>query len=468
MGFIYWGLMEKTLRLDNKQRHIQEEGAPQPQDLHPLDFEEYADEDNLQHLEILPRNYGLSSILHSLVERSMFVQPIFDYLGDNLEVERKDPQGRTLFLAACHSLLGLDAATDSYQDLLEFRSISGSNAIRGNPYPQPENPWRQCEAEGSIRCSGVTFLDFYISHGANLFVVDNYGRNALHQMLDDQDGVLQLRTPPFFDNSLSYLLENCPSLINQPDNAGVCPLHLALRRMTYSLTSLEDRGTPPVLFRFETAVNNLLAAGPSPLTKDNRGNTVIHFLAASRLGACHCYSLAQEQRRFLGVFLNSGVDPQARNSAGMTALEILFTCAGENSDDCKSRLKSTKHKEYHAACKDVLDKFEQAGYALLEPNADGKTLLYLVAGLGSNRACPWFKLLEAKGFNSMTKDKEGRTLLDIAKENSEWMKDLEKSVVPDYELAGAPVEEEPDEIAKADAHAAALAEKWAEWQKSQK
>lgn len=73
----------------------------------------------IKYLDHLPNKTGVQSLLHQLLEEGSFVQPILDFFGDELEVERKDPQGWTLFLAACRSELGLDARTncDYWKDL---------------------------------------------------------------------------------------------------------------------------------------------------------------------------------------------------------------------------------------------------------------------------------------------------------------------------------------------------------------
>ncbi|KAJ5807970.1 hypothetical protein N7474_009239 [Penicillium riverlandense] len=64
--------------------------------------------------------------------------------------------------------------------------------------------------------------------------------------------------------------------------------------------------------------------------------------------------------------------------------------------------------------------FEQKGYILTETNLAGQTLLHVAAGLVSERVSPWFKFLQAKGLDSVARDKEGKTPIDIAKLNEEF------------------------------------------------
>lgn len=173
-----------------------------------------------------------------------------------------------------------------------------------------------------------------------------------------------------------------------------------------------DPEIPEALFRFETAVDDLLAANADPLVRDSRGNTVLHYLAACRLGEGD--QMGDEQRRLLRVFLDRGVDPKARNTTGISALEIFFTTGGDelfrDADD---------YDHFYAIGEEVLGLFEHGGYNYEETNANEQTLLHMVASLVSDRAYPWFKILQAKGLDPMAKDKEGQTPFGIAQANED-------------------------------------------------
>ncbi|KAJ5096766.1 hypothetical protein N7456_007487 [Penicillium angulare] len=399
------GVIEKSLRLEYKRRHI-EKGLPDPEQ---YDYEgkwEEMLEDWIDYLD-LPFRYGVRSVIHSLLEGGMVVQPIFDFLGDKLEVERRDPQGRTLFLAACRSRVGLDAATDGvYADLR--RRGDDKRGIHENPYPQPNNPWKEVEGETFTTCTGPTMLSFLISHGADLLAVDNYGKNALHLLFTYTDHPWAF-LPPLIDNAVEYLIKNCPSLINQPDKAGFYPLHLAIWRMNSIVKPDDER--PASIYRFEETVDPLIAAGADIFAKDGLGNTVLHYLAGSRLSEVD--RLGKEQRRLLQTFLKRGIDPKARNADGQTALEIFCITDDEGRESAFAKFEDL----YYGIGEDVFGQFEQAGYSLQEPTPAGQTLMHLVAGLESGPAWDWFKVLEAKGLDPMAKDKEGETSMDIGMKN---------------------------------------------------
>lgn len=398
------GIMEKALRLESQRRHREQATSEREANDPFYDFE-YDAEGFIDYQDRFPRKYGVCSIIHSLLEDGMFVKPVLDFLGNKLDIERRDPQGRTLFLAACRSTLGLDAAvggiyTSLFRDSDAFRTCN-------NPFPQPENPWKQYKP--TSLCAGPTLLEFFITRGANLLAVDNYGQNAFHHLFGCSDREAQC-IPPLIDTAVKYLVKNCPSLINQPDKAGLYPLHLALRRM--GSVGRPDPEIPEALFRFETAVDDLLAANADPLVRDSRGNTVLHYLAACRLGEGD--QMGDEQRRLLRVFLDRGVDPKARNTTGISALEIFFTTGGDelfrDADD---------YDHFYAIGEEVLGLFEHGGDNYEETNANEQTLLHMVASLVSDRAYPWFKILQAKGLDPMAKDKEGQTPFGIAQANED-------------------------------------------------
>jgi len=97
------------------------------------------------------------------------------------------------------------------------------------------------------------------------------------------------------------------------------------------------------------------------------------------------------------VFLERGVDPKARNTAGVTALELLFTTKDEPMFEIDH-----DYDRFYDIGQEILGAFEQEGYILTETNTANQTLLHLVAELDSDRARPWFDLLKNKGLDVET------------------------------------------------------------------
>lgn len=402
------------LKLERRRRLAEETPAAEGDSDYSSDWEIDDIDNALNYKAEYPRKFGAYSIVHTLLEHGLMVKPVLDFLGDNLDVERRDPQGRTLFLAACRSKLGLDASIEGrYDGLRQHSRFSGLRGLRENPYPQPDSPWKHYESGDTMTCTGRTLFDFFVSRGAKLFAVDNYGKNAFHQLFKDSRDYYE--HPPISETALKYLVTNCQSLINQPDHAGFYPLHLSIRRMG-SYFMLEPDVEPESIFELETPVYDLLASGADPLVRDARGNTILHYLAACRLS--NNDRRGDKQRELLYVFLDRGVDATTRNSDGASALEIFVTTENNSyKNPLDGRREQPDLDRYDAIGKEVFGALERAGCSLTETNPTGQTLLHLVAGRHSARAWPWFNFLQAKGLDPMAKDREGRTPLDIAEEN---------------------------------------------------
>ena len=142
--------LQENALLHERRRQREESGT---QDNHNWDSES----DNfydLDYIPTVPRKFGVYSIIHSLLEDGHFVRPVLDFLVEknNLDLERRDPQGRTLFLAACRNPLGLDASIDG-----TFRQLVYDGILVENCYPQPNSPWRRYEHPDTKPAPGRLF-----------------------------------------------------------------------------------------------------------------------------------------------------------------------------------------------------------------------------------------------------------------------------------------------------------------------
>lgn len=120
------GIIEKALRLEHQRRCRERATSTQEANDPFYDFE-YDAEGSIDYQDRFPRRYGVCRIIHSLLEDGIFVKPVLDVLGNKLDIERRDPRGHTLFLAACRSTLGLDATvsgiyTSLFRDSGAFRA----------------------------------------------------------------------------------------------------------------------------------------------------------------------------------------------------------------------------------------------------------------------------------------------------------------------------------------------------------
>ena len=80
-------------------------------------------------------SYGLRSVLHSIFEDGARVDPILNHPGllrSSLDLEHRDPQGRTVFLSMCRSAIGADARIDAV--LRDVEDCRKSDSWVSNPF----------------------------------------------------------------------------------------------------------------------------------------------------------------------------------------------------------------------------------------------------------------------------------------------------------------------------------------------
>jgi ankyrin repeat protein len=249
---------------------------------------------------------GVRSVIHALLEDGGFVKPILVWPG--LDLERRDPQGRTLFLSACRSPMGADATVDGMVNDIAWDPNVGK--YQHNCFPQPDHP-----IEGiTTTTNTTTLLQHLFYHGANIRAVDNYGKNALFQLMEASNS--DYGRIPVVCYSVKFLANNAPELFNQPDNAGNYPLHAALRRHSISTSC----GASAFAAHMATSIDDVLAAGADPNTRDELGNNALHYLANDALKN---EDLMRNQKRLFRLFLDKSVDVNEKNHSGISALDMM-------------------------------------------------------------------------------------------------------------------------------------------------
>lgn len=293
-------------------------------------------------------------VLHQLIADGHIVHPFLKL--PNIDANHREGTGRTLLHAACSSRRGPDV-------------------------PLELLPWDPWDPKTSTETSIFNHL---VSLGADVEAQDNLGQNVLHHMLRrPSDRFHQL--PPI-DESLAYVLENHPSIINQKDKEGKTPLYLAIDR------ALVEKNT--------TAADALLKAGADPLIADKEGTTVLHVL--SRM------LWASPLRPLFTKLINLGCDVNARNARGETPLFWYY--AGFSHDE---------HEVYrHNRGGDPGAYDEEGGIAAFEAaGADfgalddaGRSVLHIAARGHVRR----FKTLMARGLDPLLEDGGRQTAVDVA------------------------------------------------------
>jgi ankyrin repeat protein len=334
--------------------------------------------------------YGVRSLLHAMLEDGNFVEPILSSDTLNFDVETRDPQGRTLLHSACRSTMGPDVLLDVTEHVLQAPVVDDRHIAA---------------ASGQ-----VSIFENLRQRGGNLRARDDQGRNMLHQLLQARAHRAAWSQAPFIYNTFQYVLRHTPDLINSPDSHGMYPLHAALNRV-------REIQFPNPWARFspiEAVVQDLLDAGALPLKIDGCGNTALHYLADSGLGET---SDRAPRRALFRYFCDAGVDINARNHVGRTAIEIFL----DNHIVHESRWVLPKIREDESSARhveienEVNAMFEAAGTRWTDVDAQGQTLLHWVA-----RHKPWYagyraRYLLEKGVDPGAMDEAGRSAKDVAK-----------------------------------------------------
>ena len=343
-------------------------------------------------------SWGLRSLLHALLEDGARVDPILNRSDSNLDIERCDPQGRTLFLSMCRNSIGADARIDAV--------FHDAHRNRVSRRPGELDPFSTTETVPSL-------FQWFVDRGANPLAVDNQDKNALHHLLESEDNHTHGFRATGIRNSLLYMLKHCPTLINHKDLRGNYPIHTALQR----LRGYTPRYAWDEYAEFDSLIDDLLAAGADPHKRDGRGNTVLHYCADDGLATL---KVGRRMRRLFRTFLDKGVDINARNNAGRSALEMVMSGADRTEERREEeQIYWVGEKPAHPTGEErdeiVFAWFKEAGVRWTELDPVGRTLLHLNAGQKEDQRGPSRALiLLENGVDMNAKDKDGITALDIA------------------------------------------------------
>lgn len=156
-------------------------------------------------------------ILHEIIADGSIIQPWLEL--PDLNLERRDPRGQTLLLAAARS----DFGTNSYSckvPLFPHRggSVEASSWQEGDP----------------TRAMTVYEL------GADLTAVDNQGNNVLHNLAGRNYSEMSAQEQ--FRRTMALFVEKAPELMDQANSLGQTPLSIAKdRKNQWALDILEKK-----------------------------------------------------------------------------------------------------------------------------------------------------------------------------------------------------------------------------------
>ncbi|VUC24921.1 unnamed protein product [Clonostachys rosea] len=311
-----------------------------------------------------PENFREATVLHDLLYLGRPIDPFLQI--PQLDIHRRDARGWTLLLAAC----------------------SGD--------PDIVLSWKQPEGDTE---ETVTTFQKLLSMGADLEVLDNAGRNVLHLMIghDDIKGCKSMKQ---IQKSLDQSIRRAPQLINQKDNIGNTPLHLAVLRMVeISFNNLSlDKPVPAEI---------LISAGADYLITDGDGNSILHLLAAG----LH----TEDERQFFEKMVRWGTDVNGRNGQSETP---LFPFCRQQTLSLQLRMVEYQSK--------VISMFKRLGADFFATDHNGRGLLHAAAGGEAD----FFKELMDCGLDAGLEDDTQQTPIDMAAAhgNREILKLFEKNM----------------------------------------
>ena len=297
--------------------------------------------------------YGSRSVLHSLFEDGAYLKPFLDQPALRLDMSQRDPLGRTLLHSICRNAVGADAPIDSML----------KDAADHCPDSLISPPVSEHSLSHTVR-----------NMGADLLAVDTAGKSILHHLLEARDSGSCPERPPCIRNTLHWILANAPILVNQPDVNGLYCLHSALQALRAYSETVVVRGPP--FSGFEDNVKDLLEAGAETTVSYSRGNTALHYLAANGLAE---QWEADKTRELFAMIMDSGVDVNARNDLGRTALEILMTDDWHLEERRTYPQDSSILQSVEQIDGILFDRFDKAGVRWTEQDPSGNTLLHLLA-----------------------------------------------------------------------------------------
>ncbi|CRG88881.1 hypothetical protein PISL3812_05916 [Talaromyces islandicus] len=378
--------------------------------------------------------YTLRSVLHAILEDGLLIKPILDCPGITLDLEHRDPQGRTLLLSACRSSLGADALLDNTD--VDLRDRIAVSRISRDPFPDSSDyPTASTLPPTAIKA----LLDL----GADPLATDDEGKHMLHHLLEAYNELSPPKTPRI-RLSLRYLVSRFPALVNQPDSKGTYPLHTAMQCVRRHRQARGIEISEP-----ESSVADLIAAGANPHVRDAHGNNVLHYIAdfgnmERWSGLTEIYWRASERsaatgrpaaaRSLLDILLDQGVDVNARNDAGQSPIRILLDSGGAWMAK-RARRRGIPDSIYPS--KDieklademegkVFDKFGAEGVDWNERDEQDTTLLHAVAAHDNMRTVWRCKYLQDRGVDPLARDTHGKTALDSAWGNSDVVEALQE------------------------------------------
>lgn len=308
---------------------------------------------------ITTRNKKKSTIIHDAFAGDSILDLFYDL--EDLELERRDDQSRTLLLAACCS--------SGFRNRVNYPLISMLPSVLQSTM------------------NHVPAIKLY-HKGANIRAVDIDGNNVLHCLVarhSVEDAIQQ--------TVLTHFASLAPDLTRAKNNAAATPLHIAVSRGKLSET------------------NELIAHGGDLHDLDAEGNTLLHHVVTRLITS------PEEQSPWLPLFhdlLAAGVSINTPNAAGITPIFEFFSATSQT----LFRNGQPPRPHWHMsqdAHRESIAPLLAAGADLFVRDRNGEGLLHVVAKKKVEApTVNAFKYLLEMGLDPSLEDVGERSALDVA------------------------------------------------------
>ncbi|KAM0487191.1 hypothetical protein ACHAPX_000461 [Trichoderma viride] len=292
-----------------------------------------------------PEGYVECTLLHEVLLNGNIADTFLEFPG--LDVHHRDGKGRTLLHMVCEGRKGPD-------------HIIGSHVKDANLLEERVHSFQRL-----------------LSLGADLTAQDNFGHNVLHYILVGENEI----EPNVCAKFLAYTLQNAPELLNQGNCHGETPLHYAMIRAV----ERNEIGEAEML----------LEAGADPMIISERGDTMLHKLGKGIAVAAI--------RAFFKAFAQRGIDINARNDRGETALFSFY-------NNPKTLEDMWLHERDKVTGQHVKPLLEEFGGDFFVRDVKGRGLLHAAARGDVER----FQELLEMGLDPMMEDDAQQTAIDVA------------------------------------------------------
>ncbi|KAH8691002.1 ankyrin repeat-containing domain protein [Phaeosphaeriaceae sp. PMI808] len=304
--------------------------------------------------------YDNSTVLHELIKENSNINSFFTTPNVPLNLESRNSSGRTPLMATSLRTSSLDKTE---QHNVEGRSV----------------------------------FNLLVSHGADIRTRDYVGNNVLHLFVQRGSFISK------FDDFVP-IVQQAPELINQRNNEGNTPLHLAMKIASYT-----------------NSIGLFLDNGGDIHATDGKGNSMLHLLVTGQWELNEQGKLTGKVLNLFTHLLSKGTNINARNEAGETSIYSFL----RSGTVC---LKGNNTLFQGSLDQPVYGLFTEHGIDWQALNAQGQNLLHVVASAASTctslfgnpnsgiHAAERFNALLKLGLDAGLEDEAGRTPLDCAAE----------------------------------------------------